>query len=79
MPTFSTLPVSMCLRSLMNVSVVARDLVDRAVEPQRGIDAVGQEIAGHAAAGDLGIQPPQPAPPCGRSLEMVQSCRNLAR
>ena len=35
------------------------DGVDRAVEPQRGVDAVREQIAGDAAAGDLHIQPPE--------------------
>ena len=59
MPTFSTLPVRLCLRSLMNVSVIAVTLLDAAVEPDRGVDAVGQQVAGDAAAGGLHIEPPQ--------------------
>ena len=35
-----------------------RDIFDRAVEPQGGVDAVGQQVAGHTAAGRLGIQSP---------------------
>ena len=59
MPTFSTLPVRLCLRSLTNVSVMALTVVDAAVEPEGGVDAVGQQIAGDAAAGRGHVQPPQ--------------------
>ena len=59
MPTGSTLPVRLCLRSLMKVSVIARDFGDRAVQPHRGVDAVRQQIAGDAAAGHGDVEPPQ--------------------
>jgi hypothetical protein len=42
------LPVSACIRSLTKVSVMA-DVADRTVEPHGGVDAVGQQVAGHAA------------------------------
>ena len=35
------------------------DRVDAAVEPHGGVDAVGQQVAGHAAAGHLDVQPPE--------------------
>ena len=79
MPTFSTLPVRLCFRSLTKVSVMAVRRLDRAVEPERRVDAVGEQVAGDAAAGRRDVEPPGPAPPCGRSGEIVQSCRNLAR
>ena len=59
MPTFSTLPVMVCLRSLMKVSVMRGDLVDAAVEPEGGVDAMRQQVAGDAAAGHLDVEPPQ--------------------
>ena len=37
-----------------------RDFGDRAVQPERRVDAVRQQIAGDAAAGDADVQPPQP-------------------
>ncbi len=52
MPTGSTLPVRLCLRSLMNVSVIAVTSAIGAVEPERGVDAVREQVAGDAAAGD---------------------------
>ena len=80
MPTFSTLPVRLCLRSLTNVSVIAVTLLIGAVEPEGRVDAVGQQVAGDAAAGRRRHRAATgPAPPCGRSAEIVQSCRNLAR
>jgi tRNA G37 N-methylase Trm5 len=39
-----------------------RDFADRAVEPQRRVDAVRQEIAGNAAAGHVDVEPPKPFP-----------------
>ena len=60
MPTFSTLPVRLCLRSLMNVSVMAVTLLDAAVEPDGRVDAVGEQIAGDAAAGRRHVEPPKP-------------------
>ena len=42
-----------------------RDVGDGAIEPQRRVDAVGEEIAGHAASGGGGIEPPQRCPPLG--------------
>ncbi len=36
-----------------------RDLGDRAVQPERGVDAVREQIAGDAAAGDLHVEAPQ--------------------
>ena len=59
MVTGSTRPVSACLRSLMKVSVWADDSPDGAVEPLGRVDGVGQQVAGHAGAGHLGVQPPQ--------------------
>ena len=59
MPTGSTLPVRLCLRSLMNVSVIAVTFADRAVQPERGVDAVREQIAGDAAAGDADVEAPQ--------------------
>ena len=60
MPTGSTLPVRLCLRSLTNVSVIARHFGDRPVQPQRRVDVVREQIAGDAAAGDGDVEPPQP-------------------
>ena len=80
MPTFSTLPVRLCLRSLTNVSVIARDVVDAAVEPDGRVDAVREQVAGHAAAGGRDVEPPQRRRrlAAGRR-EIVQSCRKFAR
>ena len=36
-----------------------RNRGDGAIQPERGIDAMGEQVAGDAAAGDLGIEPPQ--------------------
>ena len=55
------------------------DPVDAAVEPEGGVDAVREQVAGHAAAGRLHVQPPQAGAALRQFLEMVQSCRNLAR
>ena len=56
------------------------DVVDAAVEPHRGVDAMGQQVAGHAAAGNARRRDARaPLPPCGRSVEIVQSWRNFAR
>ncbi len=62
MPTFSTLPVRLCLRSLMKVSVMALTRGDAAVEPQGGVDAMGEQVAGDAAAGGGHVQPPESRP-----------------
>ena len=43
------------------------DVVDAAVEPEGGVDAVGEQVAGHAAAGGLGVEPPQ----AGAALRQV--------
>jgi hypothetical protein len=59
MPTGSTLPVRLCFRSLTNGLGHRRDLGDRAVQPQRGVDVVREQIAGDAAAGDGDVEPPQ--------------------
>ncbi len=57
-----------------------RYFFDPAVQPHGRIDGVGEKIAGHATAGHRGVQAPQSFPsPCGKSLEIVQSCRNFAR
>ncbi len=57
------LPVSsVCFRSLTNVSVIAVTSLDAAVEPDGRVDAVGQQVAGHAAAGRRRVEPPQPLP-----------------
>ena len=37
----------------------ADDALDRAVEPLGRVDGMGQQVAGHAGAGHLGVQPPQ--------------------
>ena len=59
MVTGSTLPVSACFRSLMNVSVWATTRLDRPVEPFGRVDRVGQQVAGHAGAGHAGVEPPE--------------------
>ena len=48
-----------CLRSLMKVSVMAVTSIDAAVQPHGGVDAVRQQVAGHAAAGHVDVQAPQ--------------------
>ena len=79
MPTGSTLPDSVCLRSLMNVSVIA---VTLSIGPlsQR---AVSMQWARRSPVTPLPATRTsirhRPAPPCGRSAEIVQSCRKLAR
>ena len=52
----------LCLRSLMNVSVMATTSIDAAVQPERGVDVVGEQIACYAAAGDGGVQTPEAFP-----------------
>ncbi len=79
MPTFSTLPVSWCLRSLIKVSVMAL----RLLMPPLSHMAVSMQWARRSP------ETPLPAaltsrrhravPPWGKSAEMVQSCKKLAR
>ena len=38
----------------------SRHVADAAVEPDGGVDAVRQQVTGHAAAGCVHVQPPQP-------------------
>ena len=77
MPTCSTLPVRLCLRSLMNVSVIA---VTSVIGPLSQ-SAVSMQWASRSpvtplpAAATSSRQ--RPAPPCGRSAEIVQSWRKL--
>jgi len=79
MPTFSTLPVRLCLRSLTNVSVIALTV---ATPPLSQI-AVSMQWASKSpvtplpAAATSSRQ--RPVPPCGNSGLIVQSCRNFAR
>jgi hypothetical protein len=42
----------------MNVSVIADTSAIDPVQPQRGVDAVGQQVARHAGTGRLDVQPP---------------------
>ena len=56
-----------------------RHAVDRTVQPHGRVDAVRQQIAGHAAAGHGASRRHSPSPPCGSSCEIVQSWRNFAR
>ena len=58
MPTGCTLPVAAWVRSLTKVSVMAVRLVDAAVDPERGVEAVGEEVAGDAGAGGLDVEAP---------------------
>ena len=79
MPTVSTLPVRVCLRSLMNVSVIAVTLLigplsQRAVSMQWASRSPVTPLPAAVASSRH-----RPAPPCGRSAEIVQSCRKLAR
>ena len=67
MPTGSTLPDSVCLRSLMNVSVIAvtfliGPLSQRAVSMQWA-----KQVAGDAAAGGFRVDPPE----AGAALRQV--------
>ena len=56
------------------------DGVDAAVEPDGGVDAVREQIAGDAAARDFRIQAPEAGAALRKiGVEIVQSCRNLAR
>src|SRR6266850_8342570 len=41
------------------------DLVDAAVEPERRVDAMGQQIPGNAAAGHFDVEAPQPGSALG--------------
>ena len=79
MVTFSILPVRVCLRSLMNVSVVA---VTLSMVPLSHM-AVSMQWASKSPVtplpATLASKRQRPAPPWGRSLEMVQSWRNFAR
>ena len=79
MPTGSTLPVKLCLRSLINVSVIADTEL---IEPfsQRAVSmqwANRSPVTPEPAAATSSRQ--RPVPPCGKSAEIVQSCRKLAR
>ena len=67
MPTVSTLPVRLCLRSLTNVSVMAQTVLIVAVEPEGRVDAVGEQVAGDARAGRGDVEPPEP----GAALRQV--------
>ncbi len=59
---------------------MALNAFDRPVEPGRRVDAVGQQIARHAASCCGGIESPESLPSLRQSRRlMVQSCRNLAR
>ena len=58
MPTGCILPVSACLRFLTKVSVIAVRSLIAAVDPHRGVDAVGEEVAGDARARRLDVEPP---------------------
>ncbi len=76
-PTGSTLPDSVCFRSLMNVSVIAVTLLigplsHRAVSMQW---ASRSPVTPLPAA--LASIRHRPAPPCGRSAEIVQSCKKV--
>jgi len=51
----------------------------RPVEPQGGVDAVSEQIAGDAAAGGGHVQTPQASASLGQLGLIVQSCKNLAR
>ena len=42
------------------------DGVDRAVEPEGRVDAVGQQVAGDARAGRGDVEPPEPRAPLGQ-------------
>ena len=53
------LPVRLCVRSLTNVSVIAVTRADRPVQPHGRIDAMGEQVAGDAAARDARVEPPQ--------------------
>ncbi len=79
MPTFSTLPVRLCLRSLTNVSVMAQTLVMGPLSQM----AVSMQWASRSPVTPLPEADTSsrhsPSPPCGRSALIVQSCRNLAR
>ena len=79
MPTFSTFPVRLCLRSLMKVSVIA----ETRSMPPLSQSAVSMQCASRSPVtplpATLTSSRQSAAPPCGRSLEIVQSCRNLAR
>ncbi len=79
MPTFSTLPVSLCLRSLTKVSVMAL-IVSRPPFSQR---AVSMQWASRSPVTPLPAAATSSrhsaAPPCGSSGLIVQSWRNLAR
>ena len=50
-----------------------------AVDPDRGVDAVGEEVAGDARAGRIDVEPPGAGAALRHVGEIVQSCRNLAR
>ena len=79
MPTGCTLPVAVCVRSLMNVSVIAVTFV---IEPFSH-SAVSMQCASKSPVTPLPAAAASsrhnPAPPCGRSAEIVQSCKNTAR
>ena len=65
MPTGSTLPVSWCRRSFTKVSVSAMTRDDRAVQPHRGVDVVGEQVAGDARARGVHVEAPERRPALG--------------
>ena len=69
--TSSTLPVRVCWRCLMKVSVIALTSVIEPLSQMRGIDAVREQVAGDAAAGGLGIE----APEAGAALREIGADR----
>jgi hypothetical protein len=74
-----TLPVRLCLRSLMKVSVMALT----SLMPPLSQSAVSMQWASRSPVtpepAALTSRRQRPAPPCGRSGLMVQSWRKLAR
>ena len=79
MPTGSTRPLRVVL-ALFDERLGHRgDFRDGTVQPQRRVDAVREQIARDAAAGDRHIEAPQTFASLRQVLEIVQSCRNFAR
>ena len=55
MPTFSTLPVRLCLRSFSHRG----NTIDRSIQPDGGIDAVREEVTGDTGTGSSDIESPE--------------------
>ena len=82
MPTGSTLPDSVCLRSLTNVSVIAVTLLIGPLSQRAVSMQWAKQVAGHAAAGGAGVDPPQAGAALrqvGRDRPVLQEVRAVVK